>query len=74
MQEERECSPSTVANHCSSLLYPVKFLHREQAPDYLDIPVIKQLRAQASILQKEGEIERPRTKEELEAAGRWLEW
>ncbi|KAL9974049.1 hypothetical protein ACROYT_G020579 [Oculina patagonica] len=33
-QEERGCNPATIGNHCASLLYPAKLLHREHAPDY----------------------------------------
>jgi len=74
LQEDRQLSPATVSNHCSSLLYPAKFLHRESAPDYRDIPVIKQLRTQATILQRLGDLERPQTKEELTCLNRWLDW
>ncbi|KAJ7386025.1 hypothetical protein OS493_012358 [Desmophyllum pertusum] len=74
LQAVRKCSPATVANHASSLLYPVKFLHREHAPNYHNIPVIRQIRTQATILQREGDLQRPKSKEELAAANRWLEW
>ena len=58
----------------SSLLYPVKFLHRESAPDYQDIPVIMQLRTQAILLQRQGDFECPQTKQELTVLNRWLDW
>lgn len=74
LQDQRNLSAATISNHCSSLLYPVKFLHRESAPDYPDIPIIKQLRAQATILQRQGDLERPHTKEELAVLNRWLDW
>lgn len=74
LQQVRECSPATVSNHCSSLLYPAKFLHRESAPAYADVQVIRQLRRQATVLQRQGEAERPHTKENLEALNRWLSW
>ena len=74
LQDHRELSPATISNHCSSLLYAAKFLHRESAPDYLDIPVIKQLRTQATLLQRQGDLERPQTKEELTVLNRWLDW
>ncbi|KAL9977225.1 hypothetical protein ACROYT_G014604 [Oculina patagonica] len=38
-KEDRGCNPTTIGNHCASLLYPAKFLHREHAPDYQDIPL-----------------------------------
>ena len=36
--------------------------------------IIQQLRAQASIFQKDGDLQRPSTREELEAQNRWLPW
>ncbi len=41
---------------------------------YLHVPVIQQLRAQARILQREGDLQRPQTKEELKEVQKWLEW
>lgn len=58
----------------ASLLYPVKFVHREHGPEFKDVPIIQQLRAQVTILQKEGDIERPSTREDLEALNRWITW
>jgi len=63
-----------VANHLSSLLYPIKFLHREHSPEFKGVQIIRQLRAQATILQKEGDLQRPSTREDLEAQNRWLPW
>jgi len=73
-QEERNCSSATVSNHISSLLYPIKFVHREHAPDFKGVPIIRQLRVQARILQKEGDLERPSTMEDLSAQNRWIPW
>ncbi len=38
------------------------------------IRVIKQLRAQQKLYQKEGDLLRPKRREQLKALGRWLEW
>lgn len=43
-------------NHISSILYPIKFLHRENAPLFNNAPIIKQLRVQANLLPNEGEL------------------
>lgn len=74
LQEVRKCSPATMSNHASSILYPIQFLHRQQAPNYDQVPVVCQLRAQATILQKQGELERPSTIEDLSAHNKWLRW
>ena len=63
-----------MSNHLSALIYAAKFLHRNAAPDYKDVAIIRRLRAQARILQKEGDNERPQTKEDLQAQNRWLPW
>ena len=73
-QEKRGCSAATVANHISSILYPIKFLHREDAPDFDNVAIIKQLRVQATLLQREGDLERPSSKEDFESQNRWLPW
>ena len=74
IQDVRQCGAATISNHVSSLLYPVKFLLREHGPDFKNVPIIRQLRAQATILQKQGDRERPSSREELEAENRWLPW
>ena len=74
IKDERQCGAATISNHVSSLLYPVKFLHREHGPDFKNVPIIRQLRAQATILQKQGDRERLSSREELEAENRWLPW
>lgn len=58
----------------SSLLYAVKFLHKEHGPGFKDVQMIRQLRAQATIFQKQGDRERPSSREEFEALNRWLPW
>ena len=73
-QENRQCSSATISNHISSILYPIKFANREEAPDFKKVAIICQLRAQASLLGKEGLLERPSTQEDLDAANRWLPW
>ena len=55
-------------------MYAVKFLHRNDAPDYKDVAIITRLRTQAQILQKEGDIKRPQTTRDLQARNRWLPW
>lgn len=72
--EERNASSATCSNHLSSLLYALKFMHREYGPEFKDIQIIRQIRAQATILHKQGDIERPSTKEDLDALNRWISW
>ncbi|XP_044169297.1 uncharacterized protein LOC114964302 [Acropora millepora] len=74
LREVRKCSSATMSNHLSALIYAAKFLHRNAAPDYKDVAIIRRLRSQARILQKEGDNERPQTKEDLQAQNRWLPW
>ena len=73
-QEERELCPATISNHASSLLYPLKYLHRKDSPHYNSVPLIGQLRRTATILQRQGELDRPKTIEELQGLNRWLDW
>ncbi|XP_074618940.1 uncharacterized protein LOC141877816, partial [Acropora palmata] len=74
LREVRKCSSATMSNHLSALIYAAKFLHRNAAPDYKDVAIIRRLRTQARLLQKEGDVERPQTKEDLQAQNRWLPW
>ena len=74
LQEVRKCSSVTTSNHLSDLLNAVKFLHQEDEPHYKDKAIIRRLRTQACTLQKEGDLERPQTKEDLEAQSHWLPW
>ena len=70
--ENSQWSSATISDHISSILYPIKFVHREDAPDLKYIAIIYQLRAQASLLSKEGDLECPSTQEDLNAENRWL--
>ena len=74
LQEERELCPATVSNHASSLLYPLKYLNRKDSPRFDGVPLIRQLRRTATILQRQGEVDRPKTIEELRSLNRWLDW
>lgn len=74
LQEERELSPATISNHVSSLLYPVKYLFRKHSPRFDSVPLVGQLRRTATILQRQGEVDRPKTIEELQALNHWLDW
>ena len=73
-QNTRNLKSATLSNHVSSILYAVKMLHSSEAPEYRRVAVINQLRSQASQLQREGDRERPQTKEDLAEKGKWLEW
>lgn len=72
--QERGLSPSTISNHASSLIYPLKYLYRNLAPNFAAVPLIAQLRRMATILQKKGDLERPKTREDLKALNKWLDW
>ncbi|XP_068675984.1 uncharacterized protein [Montipora foliosa] len=72
LKDERKLGSVTCANHVAALLYPVKFVHREHGPEFKDVVIIQQLRAQVTILQREGDIERPWTREDLEALNCWI--
>ena len=74
LQQERGLSPSTISNHASSLIYPLKYLYRNLAPNFAAVPLIAQLRRMATILQKKGDLERPKTREDLKALNKWLDW
>ena len=46
-------SPATIACHICSILYVLKYLHKEAAPKY-DVAIINQLRGVATSLQRQG--------------------
>jgi hypothetical protein len=73
-QEKRKLTPGTLANHVGSLLYALKFLHRDSAPKYDGVVIIQQLQRQGTFFFKEGESQRADSLEELELQGRWLSW
>lgn len=53
----------------------VKYIRREKsATRYRDDPMINQLRNLATELQKEGDINRLSTVEDLTSANKWLSW
>ena len=66
------CSANFKPRQVTALVF--KFLHREHGPEFKDVPIICLLRAQATILQKQGDREQPSSREELEAENRWLSW
>jgi hypothetical protein len=49
-------------------------LNVDKAPDYKDVPIIQSVRRSASILHKESDLSRARTKEDLSAINNWLNW
>lgn len=62
------------ANHAASLIYPAKFLNREQAVTmFRDVEVISQLRSACNTFQKQARQVQP-TREDLVAANKWLQW
>ena len=73
LQDERKLNPATLSNHVNSLLYPLKYKHRACGP-YSDVPIIAQLLRASSQLQRQGEMQRPWTVEQLRALNRWLTW
>lgn len=74
LQEDRRLSAPTISNFASSLLYPLKHYHRSNAPIFEDVPIILQLREMATVLQKQGDLERASTREDLRALHNWLDW
>lgn len=52
----------------------VKYLNRDKAPEYGNVPLIAQLRTLATTLQRDGDRDRPSTVEELRRQNRWLSW
>ena len=67
-------SAATASNHASSLLYPLKYYHRQRGPKFEGVPLISQLRRTATVLQKQGDVERVTTVEDLRAQNKWLHW
>jgi len=74
MQETRNLNPSTIANHVGSILYALKYLHKELAPNYLGVALVAQLRRLQTELQRQGDLARPKTTHELQSIGKWLDW
>lgn len=56
------------------MMYVAKFLHREHAPDYKDVEIIAKMRHQVTSFQKLATRERVSSKEDLQAANKWLDW
>jgi len=73
-QEDRQLSAATISNHASILLYALKYYHRDNAPRFAEVPIISQLRKMATVLQKQGDLERTSTREDLQALNKWLDW
>ena len=73
-QEKRHRSLVTASNHISSIMYVIKFLHHKGAPHFNDVAIIRQLRIQATLIQREGDLECPWGKEDLRAQNRWFPW
>ena len=57
-QEERRLTSVTASNHVSSMLYPLKYYHWMKGPKLEDMHIIPQLRRMATVLQKQGDLER----------------
>ena len=74
LQEERELCPATISNHASSLLYPLKYLHQKDSPHFNGVPPIGQIRRTATILQRQGEVDCPKTIKELQGLNHWPYW
>ena len=60
-KRERHFKAAKVFNHISSLLLAIKFLHKEDGPHFNNVSIKRQLPAPATILQREGDLERPST-------------
>lgn len=73
-QVEQRLCPATISNHASSLLYLLKYLYCKDSPRFDGVPIIGQLRRTVTILHKQGEVNRPKTREELQALNCWLDW
>lgn len=67
-------SPATLSVHASSLLYPLKYCYRGLGPQFEGIRIISQLRRTATVLQKQGDLERATAVEDLKAQSKWLDW
>ena len=72
-QEKRNLSAATASNHASSLLYLLKYYHWERGPKFEGFHIISQLRT-ATVLQKQGVVERATAVEDFRAQNRWLDW
>ncbi|CAH3192993.1 unnamed protein product, partial [Porites evermanni] len=65
---------ATIANHARSLVYPLKYIYRGEAPNFANVPIIAQLRRMATLLQRQGDVERPKTREDFKLLNRWVDW
>ena len=67
-------SAATASNQASSLLYLLKYYHRERGPKFHGFYIIiSQLRT-ATVLQKRGVVERATAVEDFRAQNKWLDW
>ena len=72
-QEKRNLSAATASNHASSLLYLLKYYHWERGPKFEGFHIISQLRT-ATVLRKQGVVERATAVEDFRAQNKWLDW
>ena len=66
-------SAATASNHASSLLYLLKYYHWERGPKFENFHIISQLRT-ATVLRKQGVVERATAVEHFRAQNKWLDW
>lgn len=73
LKNDRESSPGTLSCYGQSLLRAVRYLSKEEK-DLEKVPQAQVLRMYVSQSQKEAEVRREKSWEELKAKGRWLSW
>ena len=72
LKDDRESSPGTLSCYGQSLLRVVRYLSKDK--DLLGIPQAQVLRTYVNQSQKEAEVHREKSWEELKAKGHWLSW
>lgn len=72
LKTDRESSPGTLSCYGQSLLRVVRYLTKEK--DLHDVPQAQVLRTYVSQSQKQAEVYREKSWEELKAKGLWLSW
>ena len=69
MREEKNSTPGTLCCYCQALVRAVKYADKEEKTTQL-----QNLHRYISVFQKEAELNRDKSWEELKAKGRWLSW
>ena len=71
LQVARAVTPSTAVNHLVALTYPIKFMHKSEAPSYKGVPSLLSVRELMRYLNKEDARRKHQTEGSMQ---KWEHW